>query len=275
MIHTNSTGQPACYTSRVGAHVCAISRLGAPVQHSRMNALVQVVLPRRRPLHLTAICFASLALSACVSVPQSRSSDRVFELNCTPQALAALPAQHAHSHADRCTALAMHYQMAVARDAQQTWSLQGRAAITSGNQGGNARIDWAHTPNTDSVQLSAPVTRQSWRLDTDASSATLHGVPNGPLHHADAQTLLREATGWDIPVQLLRYWVRGLPSAASDLGVLRLRDDVRGEVTGFDEAGWRIDIGERDATGRPLRINAEQPASGHRVRLVIDQWDET
>ena len=53
-----------------------------------------------------------------------------------------------------------------------------------------------------------PITAQTWVLQSDAQGAQLQGMPQGPQQGADAATLLRTATGWDIPVQALGCWMR-------------------------------------------------------------------
>lgn len=160
----------------------------------------------------------------------------------------------------------------------QSWRFQGRAALVSGKQSGNARVEWLHAPASDVVVLSAPVTRQSWRLDVGRGGAVLRGMADGPRHGADAASLLRAATGWEIPVELMRDWVRGRPAPVDVAKVSVWRfNEVAGAplagLAGFDQAGWRIDILARDGEGRPTRFNAEAVQAEHRVRVVIDQWD--
>ncbi|MDO5505169.1 MAG: outer membrane lipoprotein LolB [Pseudoxanthomonas suwonensis] len=204
--------------------------------------------------------FAMVALLAgCVTVPSTRGDGRILacDVGSTDAACVARIAAHG----------------ALPADAGASWQFQGRAALSGRGQGGNARIEWEHAPSQDVVVLSAPVTRQSWRLEASPTSATLHGMAGGPRSDGDAQDLLREATGWEIPVGLLGHWVLG--RAAPTVPVSQYRFPLAGDeglLAGFDQAGWRIDITGRDAQGRPLRLNAEQPAQGHRVRLVIDHW---
>lgn len=208
----------------------------------------------------------TLLLAACVSVPSTRGSDPW---------LACVAAAPTETCAARIAAYRAANPTAAADDAGTAWQFQGRAALSGAGQGGNARIEWERTPPLDVVVLSAPITRQSWRLDVSPAGGTLHGVAGGPRSDPDAQALLREATGWQIPVALLGDWVHGRP--ARDVTVSEYRFPVHGDGTrlaGFDQAGWKVDIAERDADGRPLRLNAEQPAHGHRVRLVIDHWGE-
>ncbi len=149
------------------------------------------------------------------------------------------------------------------------WGLQGRVAISTGKQSGNARIDWQQSPVPGSyeVTLSAPVTRQSWRLQVDQGRATLSGLDGGDRTGPDAGLLLREAVGWDIPIASLRFWMRGLPVEGD---AAQYAFDARQQLIGLDQYGWHIQFERTGEEALPKRITASRGDS--RVRLVIDQW---
>ena len=93
--------------------------------------------------------------------------------------------------------------------AQLQWSLVGRLAVSDGRDGGSGRIEWTQDGDDFEIRLSAPVSRQSWRLSRQHGLVTLEGVEGGPIVGADPQRLLWEATGWLVPVDALAAWVRG------------------------------------------------------------------
>lgn len=174
------------------------------------------------------------------------------------------------------------------------WSLTGRIAVSTGQNGGSGRIEWSQAGPGYRVALSAPVTRQSWQLSVDARSgqARLEGLDGGPRTGTDAGLLLREATGWDIPVIALSDWVRGL--RAPGLGAAAIEFDAALRPARIAQAGWDITYtwpnaahaGAAGAKGTgaggsasgaaaepalPVRIEARRADA--RVRLVIDQWN--
>lgn len=158
---------------------------------------------------------------------------------------------------------------------QGGWTLQGRVAISNGRQGGNARVDWVERGLRDySVTLSAPVTRQSWRLDVQSGQATISGIDGGPRTGADAAQLLREATTWEIPVEAMRWWLRGqtapAASATSLPSATRYVFSADGALIGLDQDGWRIEFQRASSQAMPSRITATRGES--RVRLVVDEW---
>lgn len=158
------------------------------------------------------------------------------------------------------------------------WSFEGRVAINNAGKGGNGRIDWQQERARYAVSLSAPVTGQSWRLigDTHSEAGRLEGLEGGPREGEDAEALLLEATGWDIPINALVDWVRGLP--AEGFPAENRSFSTAGRLQGIEQAGWRIEYTEWfDAEGPqpplPRRIEARRDQAT--VRLIVDRWNFT
>ena len=169
-------------------------------------------------------------------------------------------------------------QRAAWLDRHRQWSFEGRVAINNAGKGGSGRIDWQQDGPRYVVSLSTPVTRQSWRLigDTHSEAGRLEGLEGGVREGEDAEALLLEATGWDIPVNALARWAQGLsaermPSEKQDFS-------AEGRLQTLEQAGWRIDYAEWfDAAGQqpqlPRRIEARRDRAT--VRLIVDHWDFT
>lgn len=156
------------------------------------------------------------------------------------------------------------------------WSFEGRVAINNAGKGGSGRIDWQQDGPRYVVSLSAPVTRQSWRLigDTHSEAGRLEGLEGGPREGEDAEALLLEATGWDIPVNALARWAQGL--SAEGLPTENQAFSTGGRLQTIEQAGWRIDYREWfDAAGQqpqlPRRIDAQRDRAT--VRLIVDHWN--
>lgn len=161
---------------------------------------------------------------------------------------------------------------------RERWSLEGRIAVSTDGKGGSGRIDWRQDGPVFEVALSAPVTRQGWRLSGDAAGALLEGLEGGPRRGEDAATLLREATGWQIPVVALAEWVRG--ARATGMGPAQVAYGLDGRLNRLEQGGWTIDyvwpdaaaveVAVPEAPALPARIDARREQA--RVRLIIDTW---
>ena len=161
------------------------------------------------------------------------------------------------------------------RAALTDWSLSGRIAVSNGKQGGSGRIDWRQTGDRYTVSLGAPVTRQSWRLSGDAGGGRLEGIEGGPREAADVEAMLRETTGWNIPVRAMADWVRGVGADAGRFGQARVVYGEGDRPVRLTQAGWTIDYTQwqSDAASGPVlpaRLTATQGDA--KVRLIVDQW---
>ena len=155
------------------------------------------------------------------------------------------------------------------------WAMTGRVALSNGKDGGSGRLEWSQSAGKVRIGLSAPVTRQGWVLEVDAGGATLLGVPDGPVHGADAAALLRDRTGWDIPVTGLGCWVRGAWASEAAVGEARVAYGAEGQVQRIEQAGWTVEytdwrLDPVSGMELPGRITAMRDQD--RVRLVVDRW---
>ncbi|WP_425480183.1 lipoprotein insertase outer membrane protein LolB [Xanthomonas cassavae] len=198
-----------------------------------------------------------LGLSGCVSVPHGQGGGAAVVERVSDAARTAEAARQAWLQA--------HPQ----------WSFQGRVAISKGRDGGSGRIDWQQNGAHYRVQLSAPVTRQSWVLtgDSDTGAGRIEGLDGGPRSGPDAEQVLREATGWTIPVNQMADWVRALRIA--EAGAQRVDLDAAGRPRTVQQDGWTIDFLAWAPAGDgqpelPQRIEAYNGSA--KVRLLVDQW---
>ncbi|MBT2767951.1 lipoprotein localization protein LolB [Stenotrophomonas sp. ISL-67] len=201
----------------------------------------------------------AVSLSACVSLDARKAP-------AAPEVVTAVSAEAQQVEAARVAALRV----------QPAWSFQGRVAVSKGRNGGSGRIDWQQQARQYVVSLSAPVTRQSWTLSGDSQnrSGRLDGVEGGPRQGEDAQQVLLEATGWDIPVNQLPDWVRGLVAEGA-MGAERIDRDAEGRPRRVRQMGWDIQFldwypAEGDRPVLPRRIEAVNGDA--KVRLLVDGW---
>lgn len=159
---------------------------------------------------------------------------------------------------------------------QPQWTLQGRVAVSNGHDGGSGRIDWRQDANHYEVALSAPVTRQSWRLIGGEGDVRLEGLDGGPRSGTDATDLLQQATGWVIPVDALAAWVRGARAPGHGDAVIDYGAD--GALATLRQDGWTLQYRNwRAQPGLSVALPdwVEATRGDARVRLVVDAWGAT
>jgi outer membrane lipoprotein LolB len=150
------------------------------------------------------------------------------------------------------------------------WTLHGRLAVSDGNDGGSGQLQWRHSDTHVLFDLRAPVSRQTWRLVAEPGAVRLEGLDGGVRHGNDAETLLRDEIGWNLPLADLAAWVRGMRGA----GAAHIEFDGNGLPALIVQRGWRIEYRGWDRTLAPPLPNRVFASRGdQRVRLAIQRWE--
>ena len=151
----------------------------------------------------------------------------------------------------------------------RSWQFTGRIAVSTEGRGGSGRIEWSQDGDDFDVRLSAPVTRQSWRLHQAQGKVRLEGLEGGVREGTDAEALLLEATGWRLPVADMAAWVRGVRGAGSPATV---EADTQGRPIRLLQSGWQVDYPAWDAATPPLPVRVHATQGDAKVRLAIEAW---
>jgi outer membrane lipoprotein LolB len=153
--------------------------------------------------------------------------------------------------------------------AQPRWGFVGRLAVSTDGRGGSGRIEWKQDGDDFDVRLSAPVTRQGWRLVRTQGVVRLEGLEGGTREGSDAEALLYEATGWRLPVAAMAAWVRGARGAGSPATV---ESDAQGLPRRIGQSGWQVEYPAWTADSPPLPTRVDATQGQARVRLAIESW---
>ena len=152
----------------------------------------------------------------------------------------------------------------------ESWTLQGRFSVESGEERVSGSLRWEHRGARDELLLTSPLGQAVARIARDADGAVLE-LPKQPLRRApDADALTREALGYTLPVAGLAWWVQARPDPAC--GFDATRDDA-GRLARLRQDGWTIEYQQyaEHPPGYPrkLRVSREDIE----IRLVADSWE--
>ena len=154
-------------------------------------------------------------------------------------------------------------------DLQTRWQLEGRVAVRNGDDGGSGTLSLQRHADALQLSLRAPVSGQGWRLTIGPEGARLEGLQGGPREDSDADRLLRDAVGWDLPLAELQRWVRGQRGGRN----ARIEFDSERLPQSIQEAGWQIEYrGWDHRFDPPLPRRIEAWSGERRLRLVVRQW---
>lgn len=153
------------------------------------------------------------------------------------------------------------------------WSLTARLGIRAGDDGGSGRLDWAQDASRSDLRFRGTLGQGSWRLVAEPGAARLEQADGSVRRSIDVEALVREATGWSVPVTALGWWVRGLAWPGADAtGDRALNDD--GTLRRLVQSGWTIEYERWGAgpSGQAMPTRLEAVRDDLSVKLAISRW---
>ncbi len=139
-------------------------------------------------------------------------------------------------------------------------------APTQAVQGG---FTWRDAQGRLELDLTNPFGNILARIEVTGKNSVLTQSSGSKLEAQTPEELVKIAVGEAIPVQGLRNWLRN--QTVSDAAMKRVARDAEGRVTGFEQAGWRVELSRFDALGPRLLILSRQDDNKKIViRLVVD-----
>jgi outer membrane lipoprotein LolB len=155
-------------------------------------------------------------------------------------------------------------------DNYPVWQFRGRVSLMQGEQGWHASLNWSEASGHYRLNLAGPMGQAALQLDGDGDGVRLRTASGEELVAGDADALVESATGWQLPVAGIRYWVRGVPAPAAEAQVFT---DANGRPARLLQSGWDIRYSRfQNLEGRDWPTRMQLAAGDISVRLVIDEW---
>lgn len=152
----------------------------------------------------------------------------------------------------------------------QTWSLKGRVAGKSNNQGFRAGVRWQQQRQVFNIDLHGPLGRKTAVISGQAGDVQVNTSRGEHYSARDPEILMQDLFGYALPVNGLRYWVRGVPDPGQVYASLEL--DAWGRLKHLRQAGWDIDY-NRYHEGKPaLPAFIQISSSTLNAKIIIDGW---
>ncbi len=145
-------------------------------------------------------------------------------------------------------------------DRAPAWHLNGRLVVEAEGSRRSLGIDWQQFEQDFVIDLFGPLGLGVARIQQQAGQVTLDRPGETTITASTAEELLLLVTGLDMPLQPLRYWVRGRPAPG----------DVEPASIGFVQAGWLVSYGAF-ADDLPRRITVSRPEG--KLTLMIQAWN--
>jgi outer membrane lipoprotein LolB len=149
------------------------------------------------------------------------------------------------------------------------WDIEGRIAIRSYNEAVNANLRWQQHGDDYQIHLSGPFGSGAVYLSGTPGAVRLK-TDDQEMVADNAETLLYQATGLLVPIESLKYWIRGLPQP--DSGSTQALDP-QGRLARIEQGRWKVRFRAYAPVSRQ-QLPAKVFVDNHQlsVRIVIDKW---
>ena len=153
-----------------------------------------------------------------------------------------------------------------------SFRLSGRINLRVAKEAFPGRVRWAHAPGRDELWFYSPVGAAVAHLRQDEDGAVLVDAQGREYRAPDLSELAAEVLGWDLPLEGLPYWVRGLPWPEST--VADAQRDAQGRLSRLQQAGWQVSyLGWGGAGADALPAKLDLLGERLRLRLVVERWE--
>ncbi len=151
------------------------------------------------------------------------------------------------------------------------WRITGRIAILTEEQAWNASIRWVQDGDRFRIRLTAPLGQGSIELKGRPGEVELRDQDNVVYHAINAEDLLFDTLGWRIPLNGLRFWVRGIPEPNDQMQDVVI--DPTGRLKKLSQLGWLVEILRyRGLGGQIVPDKLFMKTNRFSTRLIINHW---
>ncbi len=152
------------------------------------------------------------------------------------------------------------------------FQLAGSISVRVEKESFPGRVRWTHEPSRDELWFYSPVGTAVAHLVQTPEGALLVDEKGQEHRAATLESLASGVLGWDLPLQGLPYWVRGLPWPAGDAA--QVERDAQGRAVALQQSGWKITYLAWFGDG-PEALPARLDVVGARLRLklAVQRWE--
>lgn len=154
----------------------------------------------------------------------------------------------------------------------KAFRLEGRVSVKAGAESFSGGLAWHREADTEALLLSTPLGQGVAELRGDPDGVTLTDAKGKVFRAPDADALVRQALGLELPLRGLAWWVVGHPRPGAPF---RAEADAAGRLGTLDQDAWHIDFSRYTAQGETMLPGKLMARRGDdlEVRLVVDHWE--
>lgn len=156
--------------------------------------------------------------------------------------------------------------------APASFRVEGRVSVNAEAESFSGGMVWRHDHSSEELLLRTPLGQGVAELRGGPGGVELEDAEGRVHRAADADELVRQALGMELPLRGLAWWIVGHPRPGVPY---RARPDEAGLLAALDQDGWHIEFSRYRPQGRYQVPGKLVAARGDKleIRLVMDRWE--
>jgi outer membrane lipoprotein LolB len=122
--------------------------------------------------------------------------------------------------------------------AVREWDVSGRIAMRTDNDAWSASMKWKQAQDNYDIELFGPLGGRVVSIEGGKHYVSLTNDEGKTYTEINATQLIQRHTGWQMPVEDLRYWARAIAAPGSSAEYFY---DESGRLSGLHQSGWVIE----------------------------------
>lgn len=159
----------------------------------------------------------------------------------------------------------------IVTSAIQSWDIKGRVAVKNEKESGTVTLFWNQLFSNYELRFVAPLGQGTYILTGSADGVVMKAPKDITIKADNAEQLLRDGLGWDVHLNGLKYWIRGLPEPEIKYSELLL--DEQGRLTNLEQSGFNIRVSrytEQDDISLPEKLTIK--SDNIQLKVIIQNW---
>lgn len=152
----------------------------------------------------------------------------------------------------------------------ENWDIMGKLGIRTPVQSNSARFNWQQQAQHFDIRVTTLLGQGVATLSGTSGDVYLNIAGRGEYTTHAPEALLLQELGWTLPVDVLNYWVRGIPAPNSPAHY-QLND--QGLLDTLQQAGWQLQFSryqQLESRRLPGKILLQQ--NDIQLTLLIKKW---
>ena len=97
----------------------------------------------------------------------------------------------------------------------EIWRAEGKVALRKADRSESASLSWTQRNNQTDLNLSGPLGFSATKISSDGKTLEINRAGTLNSYDISSRETIAKETGWDLPLQALQHWLKGIPPPAT------------------------------------------------------------